>query len=157
MQVEYSGWTKDHGPFFCLINVDEQRKDYAVYFENGTVAKQTGEFETVTGDWNHDGDVYSQFGAWFHYYNADGTRNGGAFFTPVDLVQFAIDALDAGTSCMGPRPVKVEGIHVPLPHLRPRLDDRLVQSERAAFHQDAERNRKMDMLGIRRPDEPWAR
>ena len=157
MIVDYSGWNKDTGHFCHKIYIDESKKDYAVYFENGSVARQTGEFHHHTADWNHDDDVYTQYGAWFEFRAADGSRNGGEFFTPEDLVRFAVDALDPDSSRFGPRVTKVDGVEIPVQPRHPSLDQRLAQIEARAMHQDMERNRKMAALGIRPPNEPWAR
>lgn len=157
MQVEYSGWTAERGPFRHMIYVDENKKDYAIHFSSGTVARQSSAFENHTADWNNDGDVYTMFGAWFDYLDKDGSRNGGAFHTPEDLVRFAVEAADPEQRSYGTYATKVEGIEFPPPDRRSSLNDRIAQSENRAMQQEAERNRKMDMLGVRRPGEPWAR
>ena len=155
MKVNYSGWTQKTGFFHHDIFVDENRTDYAVHFANGDVARQNGKFETRTEDWNHDGDVYSMFGAFFQYIHSDGSISYGDFFTPEDLVRFAVDALDPDAS--GPKVAYVEGIEIPKEPRQPSLNDRILQSEARAMHQECERNRKMASLGIRHPGEPWAR
>ena len=157
MHVDYSGWNSESGSFSCKVHVDESRRDHAVHFANGSIARQSSEFQHVTNDWNHDGDVYSQYGAWFEFRNSEGGFAGGEFFTPVDLVQFAADAMDPKASCIGPRPIKVEGIEIPLKRRHPNLSDRIAQTEARAMHQEAERNRKMNALGIRPSNEPWAK
>lgn len=157
MVVDYSGWTQESGSFHCKINFDEKKSDFAVHFANGSVARQSGTFHDHTADWNHDGDVYTQFGAWFEYRDTNGKFSGGEFFTPVDLVQFAVDARDSNSSSFGPRPIKVEGLTLPLPPRHQSLDDRIAQTEQRLMHQEAERNRKMNALGIRPSNEPWAR
>ena len=157
MFVEYSGWTEELGAFCCKISFDETKTDFAVHFENGSVARQSGDFHNHTADWNHDGDIYSQFGAWFDYYDVNGKFTGGEFLTPVDLVRLALDARDPNCSCIGPRPTKVDGIVLPLPPRHQSLNDRIAQTENRAMHREAERNRKMNSLGIRHPGEPWAR
>lgn len=156
MYVDYCGWTEERGSFRHKVFVDENRTDYAVHFANGMVARQNSVFQIVVADWNHDQDVYPQYGAWFEYRDADGKFNGGEFFTPEDLVRFAADARDPHASSFGPRPLKVEGIEIPTVQ-RNDLFDRIDQAEKRAMQQEAERNRKMDQLGIRRPNEPWAR
>lgn len=151
MYVNYSGWTKDHGSFSCNIYIDENKQDYEVVYGDGSVAKQTGPFHEVTADWNHDGDVYSMFGAWFQ------SESGrGSFFTPEDLVRIAADGLEKDRF-YGNEAKCVKGITIPLPERRPRLDDVIRQNEVRAANQEAERNRKMNALGIRPPGEPWAR
>ena len=153
MNVNYSGWTEQHGSFSCNIFVDENRQDYELVFGNGSVAKQQGPFEEVTADWNNDGDVYTQFGAWFS--RPEG--NGGDFWTPVDMVAAVVDAQTRERKPYGNEVVSVKGIEVPLPGKRPALTDVIRQSEQRAANQEAERNRRMDALGIRPSDEPWAR
>lgn len=129
MFVEHSGWTEELGAFHFKINFDETKNDFAIHFENGSIARQSSEFQYHTADWNHDGDVYTQFGAWFEYRDANGKFSGGEFFTPVDLVQFAIDARDPHSTCFGPRPTKVEGIALPIPPRHQSLSDRIAQAE----------------------------
>lgn len=157
MFVDHSGWTEELGAFCCKISFDETKMDFAVHFENGSVARQSSNFQYHTADWNRDGDVYTQFGAWFEFRDTNGKFTGGEFFTPVDLVQFAIDARDPNSHCFGSRPVKVDGIVLPLPPRHQSLADRIAQTENRAAKQEAERNRKMNALGIRPSNEPWAR
>lgn len=157
MFVNHSGWSIEHGSFNYDVFVDENRRDYAVYFKNGKVAHQTSSFQEVTGDWNYDGDVYSLFGAWFDVCNPDGSSNSGVFYTPEELVSFAISAKEPDRFSDGQEVLRVDGICVPDRDKRPTLQDRLVQTEKRAMHQEAERNRKMAALGIRNPNEPWAR
>lgn len=151
MHVNHSGWSKDHGHFSCDIFIDEHKTDYALVYGDGTVCRQTSPFTTVRGDWNNDGDVYEQFGAWFQ-----GLYGGGTFMTPVDLVSAAINGVTKDRFSKN-EIQEVRGVTVPLPERRPRLEDRIRQSENRAMHQEAERNRRMNALGIRNPGEPWAR
>ena len=82
LTINVSGWKKGYGPYSLNLPFNEQRSDYEIYFKDGTLYTQTGPFTTETHDWNNDGDVYSQFGAWFH------SRDGrGEFFTPVVMLQ----------------------------------------------------------------------
>jgi len=157
MKVNYGGWKEGVGFFNHDIFVDENRRDYSIHFENGSVARQSSAFEEHTADWNCDGDVYTMFGAWFNYYAPDGSSRGGAFHTPEDLVRFAVDALDPDASFSGPRVVKVDGIEIQQNNRGTSLDDKIAQSEARAMHLEAERNRKMKALGIRPSNEPWAK
>lgn len=150
MYVNHSGWNAEYGSFSYDVFVDEKREDYEIHYKNGTVDKQAGPFQEVTADWNNDGDVYTQFGAWFR------DENGrGSFWTPEQLVMALIETLDGYTSYTNVS--HIPGITLPARDKRPALQDTIEQSERRAFHQEAERNRKMDMLGIRPPNEPWAK
>lgn len=153
MNVNYSGWTEQHGYFSCNIFVDETRQDYELVFGDGSVSKQQSPFEEVTADWNNDGDVYTQFGAWFSRPEGSGAN----FWTPEDMVHAVADAQTRERKPYGNEVVAVKGIEVPLPGKRPALADVIRQSEQRAANQEAERNRRMDALGIRPSDEPWAR
>ena len=92
MQVEYCGWNEEKGAFHCYVFVDENKKDYEIHYKNGMVAKQSGPFEMKTADWNNDGDVYTQFGAWFSCIDKNGEPAGSDFWTPVDMVSVLVDA-----------------------------------------------------------------
>lgn len=157
MNVTYAGWNIEHGCFHCDIFVDETKTDYEIHYANGNIAKQTSPFDTVTTDWNNDGDVYSMFGAWFGEVENDGKIHRSTFWSVEDLVQAAADALDPNASCMGQKIIAIPGIEIPPLEKRPSLEEKIRQSELRAMHQDAERNRKMDMLGIRPSNEPWAK
>jgi len=157
MYVNHSGWNKEIGVFSRNIFVDENKTDHTVHYSNGKIARQMTLFVEHTADWNHDGDVYPQFGAWFEFVDPDGTVNGGSFFTPQDLVQFALDAQNPDPLRDSPYVTKVTGITVPELTWRQNVDHLIYQAEARAMHQDAERNRKMAILGIRRPGEPWAK
>ena len=153
MYVNYSGWSEKHGSFSCDIFIDENRQDSELTFGDGRIAKQKGPFEAVTADWNHDGDVYTQFGAWF---TVPG-ENHSDFWSVVDLVRAAADAQAMTRRPYGNEIVSVKGVEIPPPDRRSSLHDTIQRSELRAMHQEIERNRKMDMLGIRPPNEPWAR
>ena len=152
MYVNHSGWTADRGAFSYDIFVDETKTDYEVVYGNGYVSKQVTPFEHITGDWNNDGDVYTQFGAWF-----SSKYGGNTFLTPEDLVMALVEAQGRERKAYGNEIVSVKGIDFPSKERRPSLSDQIRQSEQRAMHQEAERNRKMNSLGIRPPGEPWAR
>lgn len=105
----------------------------------------------MEADWNCDGDVYTQFGAFF-----EGRYAGRNFWSVEELVSACIEALDK-ERVNGSDVKEVKGIMIPPRDKRPSLEESIRVSEQRAAHQEAERNRKMDMLGIRRPGEPWAR
>lgn len=153
MYVNHSGWNIDRGSFSYDVFVDEHRKDYVLHFSNGSKQYQRSPFGEVTADWNHDGQVYSQFGAWF----SESPNSNGEFWTPEQMVRELIDSLDPDCRQSGAHIVSIPGIEVPTPDKRPSLSDKIRQSENRAMHQDIERNRKMTALGIRAPGEPWAR
>ena len=77
MNVIYSGWTEKHGSFHCNVFVDEKKTDYEIHFSNGRVMKQNSAFDVEVHDWNNDGDVYGQFGAWFQEVDENGRFCGG--------------------------------------------------------------------------------
>lgn len=152
MYVNHSGWNIEHGSFSYNIYINEEKEDYEIHFVDGTVARQCSPFQEVTADWNCDGDRYTQFGAWF---TEDG--HNSEFWTPQDMVVCLIDAMN-GDRSRGNATVKViPGIELPPKEKRPKLDDRLRQTEQRRMHQDIELNRKMNTLGIRPHNEPWAR
>lgn len=82
LTINVSGWRKGYGPYSLNLPLNEQRNDYEINFKDGTRYTQTSPFMTETHDWNNDGDIYSQFGAWFR--SQDGR---GEFFTPVDMLR----------------------------------------------------------------------
>lgn len=152
MYVNYSGWHKDRGSFSCNIFINEQKTDYEIHYSNGKILRQSTPFDHFTGDWNHDNDVYTQYGAWFQ------DEGGyGQFWTPEDMVRAVADTVDPDFRPYGNHVVEIPGVTVPLPDRRPTLDDQIRLSEIRAFYQEAEKNRKMKALGIRPPGEPWAR
>lgn len=82
LTINVSGWKKGYGPYDVNLPFDEQKTDYQIHFKDGERYAQVSPFETETHDWNNDGDVYPQYGAWFR------SQNGrGEFFTPVDLLR----------------------------------------------------------------------
>lgn len=147
MFVNHSGWNMEHGSFSYNIFVDEHREDYILHFSDGSKQYQRSPFATVTADWNHDGDIYSLFGAWF----SENTSGCGEFWTPEQMVSELIDSLDPNRRQSGAHIVSIPGIEVPTPDKRPSLTDTIRQSENRAMHQDIEKNRKMNALGIRPP------
>lgn len=156
MKIEHSGWNKDYGTFRYFVDVDDNKTDYEIRFRNGCVARQAEPFHTVTTDWNCDGDVYPQYGAYFKYFDREGSPDGGSFWTPVDMVTTLIRARD-GEDNGGYTVVDIPGIEIPTRDKRPSLDEQVARTERQQMAQDIERNRKMNMLGIRGSNEPWAR
>ena len=151
MYVNYSGWNKKDGQFSYDVFIDENKQDYAIVYHDGFVSRQTSPFSPVTADWNHDGDVYTKFGAWFS--SRFGTGNN--FFTPEEIVLELVENRSK-ERFYGHDIKEVVGITLPEPS-KPRLSDAILNSELRAMNQEAERNRKMKALGIRRPGEPWAR
>lgn len=159
MNVEYSGWTEKHGHFFCNIFIDEKKTDYEIEFGDGHKARQSSLFTQVEADWNHDGDVYTQYGAWFDHVDEAGRFKGGEFWTPEQMIRAVADALEK-ERFFAHEVVRIPGIQIPLPEQRPSLDQHLenvLRAERRKDAQSIEKNRKMHQLGIRPPDEPWAR
>lgn len=153
MHVNYSGWNETHGSFFCKIYINEHKEDYELHYSDGSISQQRSPFHVETADWNHDGDSYSQYGAWFS------ERKGGyaEFWTPEQMVSELVDAMDPDRRRYGKHVVSIPGVTISLPDRRPTLDDQIRKSENRAMHQDIERNRKMKALGIRPSGEPWAR
>ena len=110
MNVEYSGWTSEQGFFRFLIPLDEKREDYEIHLPDGRIVRQKTSFQDATYDWNHDDDIYTQFGAWFDW---DGC---GEFLTPVDLVSMVLEGK-----------AEIPGIQNPL--RRPTLDEKLHKAD----------------------------
>ena len=157
MQVTHSGWNEKDGLFHYNIYINEAKTDYEIYYRNGMIAKQSTPFQEETHDWNHDGDVYSQFGAWFNCFEKDGSPAGSSFWTPESMVHVLIDAMDDTKQHYGNEVLSIPGITLPERGKRPNLNDSIHRTEARSMAQDAERNRKMKMLGIRMPGEPWAK
>lgn len=110
MNIRYSGYRENYGTFDVLIPVDETRQDYEIQMKNGQIGRQITPFQEATYDWNHDGEVYTLFGAWFDW-------NGSCdFMTPVDMVSMVIDG-DA----------RIPGIEIPLASLDSQIQQANVQ------------------------------
>ena len=157
MYVTHSGWNAQYGAFHYDLYIDENKTDYEILYKNGMIAKQTSPFHLETRDWNHDGDVYTLFGAQFQNYEKDGSRAGSSFWTPEDMVRAQIDAMDESRTRYGNEVISIPGISVPSKENRPNLSEKLRNTEARCLAQDIERNRKMNAFGIRPPGEPWAR
>lgn len=158
MYVNHSGWSEKYGSFNYDIFIDEKKTDYELHYKNGDVLKQVNDFSFVTADWNCDGDVYEQFGANFELYNKDGEKySGREFLTPQDMVSALVDGLYGDHYPNDNYVVSIPGIHLPSPQKRPSIDDQILRSERRSMAQEAERNRRMNALGIRPPGEPWVK
>lgn len=153
MYVNHSGWSADIGSFSCDIYIDENKKDYEIRYKDGSVDRQITPFEAVTNDWNNDGDVYTMFGAYFEH-DSTGWRQ---FMTPENMVMLLLDSRFDPHRVNGPLVTEIPGIEIPDRDKRPKLEQTIQDSERRALNKEAERNRKMDALGIRPPNEPWAR
>lgn len=136
----------------------KKKTDYEILFFSGKVYKQNTEFKSYTYDWNNDGDVYEQFGAFFECYNKDGAYDSrGIFLTPQDMVFMLVEGMDEYKRQREDVVVSISGINIPSPDKRPSIRDQILQSEHRSMAQEAERNRKMAALGIRHPGEPWAK
>lgn len=119
MNIRYSGYRENYGTFDVLIPVDETRQDYEVQMKNGQIGRQVTPFQEATYDWNHDGDVYTLFGAWFDW---NGSRD---FITPVDMVSMVVDG-DA----------KISGIEIPLASLDSQIQQANAQKAPSPNHQE---------------------
>lgn len=157
MYVNHSGWNEKDGFFNYNIFVDENKKDYEIHYKSGVILRQNGPFEVHTQDWNHDGDVYSLFGAYFDRYEPDGKCNSAGFWTPEQMVSELIEGLEESSSSYYDKVVEIPGIELPGVGKRPSLESQIRESERHKMAQDIERNRKMDALGIRHPGDPWVK
>ena len=152
MYVNHSGWNETQGFFNYDIFVDEKREDYELRFADGSKARQCSSFHNLTGDWNNDGDVYTQFGAFF-------TKDGrySEFWTPENMVMALIEGREGDRSRDNSTVVEIPGVDIPEKNKRPKLEDKIRTSEARAMHRECEKNRAMKHLGIRSPGDPWAR
>ncbi len=158
MYINHSGWSEKYGSFSYDVFIDEEKTDYELHYSKGEVFKQASEFQWVSADWNCDGDVYSQFGASFAYYDRNGEETSSReFLTPQEMVSLLVDGLYGDHYDYESVVVSIPGIILPPPERRPSIDERISRSEKRSMAQDIERNRKMNAFGIRSPGEPWAR
>lgn len=119
MNIRYSGYRENYGTFDVLIPVDETRQDYEIHMKNGQTGRQITPFQKATYDWNHDGEIYTLFGAWFDW---NGSRD---FITPVDMVSMVIDG-DA----------RIPGIEIPLASLDSQIQQANKQKGSSPNRQD---------------------
>ena len=146
MYVDYSGWSKDRGFFHDKIFFDENKRDYMIQFNDGTVLKQTSSFEFQTADWNHDGDIYTQYGAWFNEITPDGKAGYGEFWTPEVMVRAVIDAVDPDRPKYGNQVKSISGITLPTKNNHQSLDEQIQRSEQRALNKEMETNHKKNHL-----------
>lgn len=157
MKVEYSGLKKGFGEFRNEIFLDENKTDYEIFFKSGMIAKQSSSFKEVTHDWNNDGDIYTKFGAWFDYFDKKGEKLGAEFLTPETMIRGLIDGKEMPDYRKEDHIIAISGIEIPKLKRKESLDERIYQSEKRREIMEIEKNRKMQALGIRHPNEPWAR
>ena len=86
IELNITGWNNVYGPYRFIVPFDDEKTDHEIHFADGSVSKQTTAFDYETRDWNHDGDVYTQYGAWFRH-----EGGGGDFFTPEQLLRLVAD------------------------------------------------------------------
>ena len=138
MQVDYSGWSKDRGFFHDKIFVDENKLDYIIQYNDGTTLKQTSGFEFQTEDWNHDGDIYTQYGAWFNEIKSDGKLGHGEFWTPEAMVRAVIDAAEPDRPKYGNQVKSISGIVLPVKEKHRSLDEQIQLSNQRTTNKDKE-------------------
>lgn len=132
LTINVSGWKKGYGPYDLNLPFDDQKTDYQIHFKDGDHYAQESPFETKTCDWNNDGDIYPQYGAWFR-----GQDGRGEFFTPVELLRLVqenqaeipglvdpLAALNDYTKAMEEREAKAEGIATRKQADRPKTNKR---------------------------------
>lgn len=83
LTVEHSGYSFERGWFRDEYSIDPDKTDYEIRFPDGDIYRQKSEFHKRTADWNYDGDIYEQFGAFFEIESLG--RN--EFLTPVEMVE----------------------------------------------------------------------
>ena len=86
MRIVNLRWTRERGKFRDEYFVDETKTDYVICWKNGSKSKQLSPFSDVLKDWNNDGEIYYQFGAYF-----EGFFGGEDFITPKKLVDLIIE------------------------------------------------------------------
>lgn len=124
MQIEYCGWNEEDGAFHCYVYIDENKQDYEIHYKNGMIAKQCSPFENRTADWNNDGDIYTQFGAWFSCIDKNGESAGRDFWTPVDMVSVLVDAKKKPLSKIyGNEVIDIPDIKIPILDVKRSLED----------------------------------
>jgi hypothetical protein len=85
MILEHSGWSQERGCFCDKYYIDPTRTDHEIHWKDGRICKQITPFESVTRDWNYDGDVYTEFGAMFE------GRYSREWWTPHHLLGLVVD------------------------------------------------------------------
>ncbi len=86
MQLTHEGWSQERGWFQDKYNIDTTRTDHEIHWKRGFVAKQMTPFSVETRDWNYDGEIYSEFGAYFQ-----GFYGGNVWYTPENLLSLILD------------------------------------------------------------------
>ena len=86
IELNITGWNNVYGPYRFTVPFDDEKTDHEIRFADGSVSKQATAFGYETHDWNHDGDVYTQYGAWFRH-----EKGGADFFTPEQLLRLVAD------------------------------------------------------------------
>lgn len=157
MKVNHSGWREDIGPFEYDVEVDERKSDHVITYQSGRIARQMDKFDYHTYDWNCDGDVYTQFGAFFGIFRADGSSAGRVFLTVEDIVFDLVKGVNGDTFGVDDPCVSVTGIHIEPLNKRVSLDEQIKTTERQQMFRDIEKNKRMASLGIRPNNEPWAK
>ena len=138
MYVDYSGWTKERGFFHDKLFVDENKHNYVIQYNDGTAMQQTSSFQFQTADWNNDGDIYTQYGAWFNEIKSDGKLGRGEFWTPEDMVRAVIDADDPDRPKYGNQVKSISGIVLPAKEAHRSLDEQIQLSGQRATNKDTE-------------------
>lgn len=87
IEVEHSGYSEARGIFCDLYYIDPNKMDYKIYFPDGDTYIQNSEFHARIEDWNHDGDRYEQFGAFFKIESLGRSE----FVTPEMMISFITD------------------------------------------------------------------
>ena len=87
IEVEHSGYSEARGMFCDLYYINPNKTDYEILFPDGDTYRQSSEFHIRTEDWNHDGDIYEQFGAFFEI---ESLRRG-EFLTPEMMIRLITD------------------------------------------------------------------
>ena len=87
MLLTHESWSQERDWFQDKYSIDTERTDHEIRWKDGKVCKQLTPFETVTTDWNCDGDVYAEFGANFE----SKYGSGRVWHTPLSLLSLMIE------------------------------------------------------------------
>lgn len=86
MQITHECWSQECGAFQEKYYIDTTRTDHEIHWKGGFIAKQVTSFGIVTRDWKNDGNVYSEFGAYFQ-----GVYGSNMWYTLHGLLSLMLD------------------------------------------------------------------
>ena len=128
MKIHHQGWNETVGVFNCDVTIDTTKRDYQIFFADGTVSQQQTPFSEFIADWDQDNNPYPKTGAFFDF------RGSKEFFTPLELASLVLTGY-----------ADIPGLRIE--DRQERLDDRIRAAERRAkalseIHQKAQNKDK---------------